>query len=349
MNFGDPEAFRRPTDEDTTTKPEPDNANAEDDDAPGDEADPSPADAEKETDREPQEPIPDWVAKVLECRAFDEEHVFLRVLWLYRPEDLPNGRSPWHGANEVFPSNNMQIIDAMTVTDMAKGLLKWDEKAGDVVEKGLLVWRQPCKVAVKGTEVTTTVLGKLPTYCVCREPANPDRRLIQCGKCKNRLHDTCIESETAKRVAAEGLQKSEAPAAEDDGQAVSGTERKENEEEGEDEHEEQKMKTPTTPHFNPLKVLTNQFKRAVSPFKHSPAVKIAGDALAAVEDFGKAVVDTIAPSTLTKNYSARIVDGQVDDEDKPLRIEIRAGDTSDNNPPLAVQRIKCLICQHEME
>ena len=33
-----------------------------------------------------------WVAKVLEIRALDSQHVYLRVFWLYWPSELPGGR-----------------------------------------------------------------------------------------------------------------------------------------------------------------------------------------------------------------------------------------------------------------
>jgi hypothetical protein len=32
--------------------------------------------------------LSDWKARVLEVRALDEEHVYVRVSWLNRPEDL---------------------------------------------------------------------------------------------------------------------------------------------------------------------------------------------------------------------------------------------------------------------
>ena len=38
-----------------------------------------------------------WKAKVLEVRALDSEHVYIRVAWLNRPEDLQGGRKAYHG------------------------------------------------------------------------------------------------------------------------------------------------------------------------------------------------------------------------------------------------------------
>lgn len=81
-----------------------------------------------------------WVARVLEIRAVDEAHVYLRVYWLYWPEELPGGRQPYHGAKELVASNHMEIIDAMTVSGRAS-VKHWMELDD---EEGLpdLFWRQ---------------------------------------------------------------------------------------------------------------------------------------------------------------------------------------------------------------
>lgn len=81
-----------------------------------------------------------WVARVLEIRALDEAHVYLRVYWLYWPEELPGGRQPYHGEKELIASNHMEIIDAMTVSGRAhvKHWLELDEDE----ELPDLFWRQ---------------------------------------------------------------------------------------------------------------------------------------------------------------------------------------------------------------
>lgn len=67
-----------------------------------------------------------WLAKVLEVRAGDSSHVYLRVFWAYRPEDLPGGRQPHHGVNEVIVSNHMDIIEALTVQSAAD-MVYWND------------------------------------------------------------------------------------------------------------------------------------------------------------------------------------------------------------------------------
>lgn len=84
-----------------------------------------------------------WKAKVLEVRALDSEHVYIRVAWLNRPEDLAGGRKSYHGKNELIPSNEMDVIDAMAVNG-SLDVYHWDEKDDDSALAGedQYFWRQ---------------------------------------------------------------------------------------------------------------------------------------------------------------------------------------------------------------
>jgi len=85
-----------------------------------------------------------WKAKVLEVRALDQEHVYIRVAWLNRPEDLPDGRKKYHGKNELIPTNQMDIIDAMAVNGPLV-VRNWDDFEDDgksMPEEDQYFWRQ---------------------------------------------------------------------------------------------------------------------------------------------------------------------------------------------------------------
>jgi hypothetical protein len=60
--------------------------------------------------------LSDWKAKVLEVRALDAEHVYVRVGWLNRPEDLKDGRQGHNGKKELMPKNQMDFINAIVVS-----------------------------------------------------------------------------------------------------------------------------------------------------------------------------------------------------------------------------------------
>lgn len=84
-----------------------------------------------------------WKAKVLEVRALDSEHVYIRVSWLNRPEDLDTGRKSYHGKNELIPTNQMDIIDAMAVNGSLE-VMHWDDREDDsaMMNDEQYFWRQ---------------------------------------------------------------------------------------------------------------------------------------------------------------------------------------------------------------
>lgn len=98
-----------------------------------------------ESEAEKVETKKQWKAKVLEVRALDPEHVYVRVAWLNRPEDLAGGRKPHHGATELIPSNQMDIIDAMAING-AVGVQHWNEEEDEdeqsMPEEERYFWRQ---------------------------------------------------------------------------------------------------------------------------------------------------------------------------------------------------------------
>lgn len=94
-------------------------------------------------ERDEMEIASQWKAQVHEVRAIDSSHVYLRVTWLNRPEDLPNGGRNYHGRHELIPTNDMTIIDAMSVNG-ALPVVHWDEYADDdaMIEEDQYFWRQ---------------------------------------------------------------------------------------------------------------------------------------------------------------------------------------------------------------
>ncbi|MCJ1354639.1 MAG: hypothetical protein MMC33_004628 [Icmadophila ericetorum] len=142
---------------------------------------------------EDEESHKDWIARVLEVRATDPTHVYLRIYWMYWPEELPAGREKYHGKNELVASNHMEIIDAMTVSDQAE-IVHWGEKDDDPMLTGLY-WRQRYNYITKK-------LSPLRRSCVCKQYHNPDKLLIHCSNpdCDLWLHEDCIVKAALKKV-----------------------------------------------------------------------------------------------------------------------------------------------------
>ncbi|KAK7725960.1 hypothetical protein SLS57_003549 [Botryosphaeria dothidea] len=145
-------------------------------------------------------PLSNWVAKVLEVRAASEAHVFLRIFWMYRPEDIPGGRRPYHGRNEVIASNTMQVIDALTVNGKANVRYWTEDDNNEVLDGDQLFWRQTfnCPSGTGSGE-----LSELRQHCIDEAPFNPDTLLVHCDSCGLWLHGECLEHEAIRQAHAE--------------------------------------------------------------------------------------------------------------------------------------------------
>lgn len=134
-----------------------------------------------------------WKATVLEVRAVDAEHAYVRVAWLNRPEDLESGREAHHGSNELIPSNHMDIIAAMAVNGRIR-LSRIPDLNDEVDGKELsdndaglsnYYWRQTF-------DFTNQKLSPVQRICIDRRPHNPEEETVQCGSCREWMHVRCI-------------------------------------------------------------------------------------------------------------------------------------------------------------
>jgi len=131
--------------------------------------------------------LPQWKAQVLEVRAINEAHVYVKLAWLYRPaHDLPNGPTNYHGKYELVPSTEISIIDAASLNGSFK-IKYWNEyEDDDVPVAEQYYWRQSCD-HLAGT------LSACRQVCICSQPHNPDCPIIQCKHCQQWMHATCLE------------------------------------------------------------------------------------------------------------------------------------------------------------
>jgi BAH domain len=146
-----------------------------------------------------------WVAKVLEVRAKDNQHVYLRLFWLYWPDELQNKRQPYHGANEFIMSNDMDIVDAMTVAGPAE-VTHWDEYQDEQEDLGQRFFRQFLDIKKLGKG---SGLSPLRQHCICHKYYNPDKTMYKCPHedCGMWNHEEClvdaILDKTYKRLVGE--------------------------------------------------------------------------------------------------------------------------------------------------
>ncbi|KAI9806851.1 MAG: hypothetical protein M1833_002508 [Piccolia ochrophora] len=130
-----------------------------------------------------------WVARVVEIRARDQHHVYLRIFWMYWPKELPGGVRDYHGRSELIASDHMDVIDAMTVSGKAN--IQHVEENDDEPAPTEFYWRQ---AFVTGSKK----LSNLRRNCVCQKFRNLDKALIGCSnsKCGHWLHEDCILEDT---------------------------------------------------------------------------------------------------------------------------------------------------------
>lgn len=157
-----------------------------------------------------------WKAKVLEVRALDTEHVYIRVAWLNRPEDLVGGRKAYHGKYELVPTNQMDVIDAMTVNGPCD-VVHWEEQDDDskelpdvriqfyhVRERCCMLTRSQDQFFWRQTYdyVGTKTFSNLRKICVDNAPVNPDQMILQCGNpdCRKWQHIKCIAEDGAQQA-----------------------------------------------------------------------------------------------------------------------------------------------------
>ncbi|KAL9006175.1 MAG: hypothetical protein Q9188_001054 [Gyalolechia gomerana] len=130
----------------------------------------------------------DCVARILEIRARDPQNVYARVYWVHRPEDIPGGRQPWHGENELIASNHMEIVDALTFVKRVN-VVHWVEEdriQAPAPAEGMY-WRQMY-------DFLAGEVSPLPTHCVCHKPVNLHKLTVQCTnpRCMILLHAKCL-------------------------------------------------------------------------------------------------------------------------------------------------------------
>jgi hypothetical protein len=152
------------------------------------------------------------IGQVLEVRAGDASHVFLRIYYLYRPEELPEGRQPHHGDSELIASNHMDIVEALSVSDRAH-VVYWNEdpEISEWPLRDQLFWRQTydiekpkaqqlsvCRDHTLVAVYNANPWQKLRPFCIDKAPCNPDEPLINCHSCLGWLHAHCLEDQAVE-------------------------------------------------------------------------------------------------------------------------------------------------------
>ncbi|KAK5467707.1 hypothetical protein LTS15_000680 [Exophiala xenobiotica] len=142
-----------------------------------------------------------WVGLISEIRAKGQAEVYVRVFWLYWPEELPMGRQPYHGNRELVLSNHVDIIEVQAIALHAE-ISQWDENddsSQTVVRE--LYWRQTLDLK-KLARDPGRALSKLRPFCICGGYDNPSLDMYQCQKvrCGTWNHEACLVKAIEERA-----------------------------------------------------------------------------------------------------------------------------------------------------
>ncbi|ESZ95850.1 hypothetical protein SBOR_3792 [Sclerotinia borealis F-4128] len=143
-----------------------------------------------------------WVARILQVRAIDPQHVYALIAWMYWPDELPatakavdeasgtSGQRKYHGNLELIASNYLDVVDVLSfagkvdIEYLSEGIVD-----GALPEPKNFYWRQTfCRA--------TQRLSDLPAYCICKSHYNPDiheyELICDNGTCQNMYHSECL-------------------------------------------------------------------------------------------------------------------------------------------------------------
>lgn len=160
----------------------------------------------------------DWVARILEIRASDPNHVYACIHWLYRPDELPHGTlesnkkiqgpQPYHGAKELIFSNHLDVIDVLSVLGPAD-VSQWSGSLDEEI-KHTLFWRQ-------AYDWRRSRLSPTHRICICQTPTNPDKVHLKCTspRCGKWMHYECLTHDilvkTLARLAVDDPEQAQGP------------------------------------------------------------------------------------------------------------------------------------------
>jgi hypothetical protein len=136
-----------------------------------------------------------WVGRIQQVKAAKQDEVYVRIFYLYWPEELPKGRETYHGTNELVLSNHADIIDATSIMNEAEIMQLPDDEATVPPAPGQYYWRQTHNVKKVGKSLST-----LPRYCYCHQEWNPDDPMFKCRHCSTYLHLGCLKAQLLNEI-----------------------------------------------------------------------------------------------------------------------------------------------------
>ncbi|XP_019426111.1 PREDICTED: chromatin remodeling protein EBS-like [Lupinus angustifolius] len=126
------------------------------------------------------------VARVELIGRDDNNNVNVHVMWYYRPEESFAGRRQFHGARELFLSDqySVQSVDNIQGKCNVHSLKNYTEL------RNVNAWDYFSRFCYNVSTGTYTP-DQVAVFCKCELPQNPDEFMLQCKQCEDWFHPLC--------------------------------------------------------------------------------------------------------------------------------------------------------------
>jgi len=127
-----------------------------------------------------------FVAKIDQIKRLEND-TQVRLLWYYRPEEAMGGRRPFHGKNELFLSDHFDWCSHRCVDSKCNiHTLRQYQELPQVTDRDYFS-RFVYKAKQKRFKP-----DRVPVYCLCEMPYNPDLDMVECDTCAEWYHMACL-------------------------------------------------------------------------------------------------------------------------------------------------------------
>ncbi|KAM3143541.1 hypothetical protein pb186bvf_004303 [Paramecium bursaria] len=138
----------------------------------------------------------DFVGKIIKIITIKESKsnkliCLCEVNWYFRRNEVVKyapDHKKWISNQEVFASTHVDIIRANSIIKPCEILSIEDYEKLHSVDKGVFFQRLSFNIHTKKIEG----LQNLKLMCTCKKPQNPDLGYIQCDKCDEWYHYSCV-------------------------------------------------------------------------------------------------------------------------------------------------------------
>jgi hypothetical protein len=113
--------------------------------------------------------------------------VNVRVAWFYRPEEAVGGRKAFHSARELFRSDHRDVVGAASILGRCRVLDLRAFQALPAPADTDYFYRFSYRAAAQ-----RFLPRRVPVFCLCEMPYNPDLLMLECMHCAEWYHPECV-------------------------------------------------------------------------------------------------------------------------------------------------------------